>query len=113
MKKLLLLILNLIFVYNAHLWAQNIQTDTLKVYGNCEMCKSRIERAAFIKKGVISAEWSPKTKLLIVQYKAQKVSRGAIEQSILNAGHDLEDKKAEDKIYEKFHKCCKYREEKE
>lgn len=106
----ILLIFHLIAA--SHLWSQNIQTDTLKVFGNCEMCKSRIERAAFLK-GVISAKWSPKTKLLIVQYKPNKVSREAIERSILNAGHDLEDKKAEDKVYEKLHTCCRYREIKE
>lgn len=111
MKKLLLLILNITFIYHAHLWAQNIQTDTLKVYGYCEMCKSRIERAAFIK-GVISAKWSPKTKMLIVQYKPQKVSRQAIEQSILNVGHDLEHQKAKDEIYNQLHNCCRYRDEK-
>ncbi len=112
MKKLFLLIINIIIFTTTHLWSQKIQTDTLKVYGNCEMCKARIERAAFVK-GVISAKWSSKTKLLIIQYKPNKVSRETIEQSILDVGHDLEDKKAEDKVYEKLHLCCRYREEKE
>lgn len=112
MKKFFLLVINIIVITTSSLWSQKIQTDTLKVYGNCEMCKARIERAAFVK-GVISAKWSPKTKLLIVQYKPNKVTREVIERSILNVGHDIEDKKAEDSIYQKLPSCCKYRDEKE
>ncbi len=112
MKKFFLLIINIIVITTSSLWSQKIQTDTLKVYGNCEMCKARIERAAFVK-GVTSAKWSSGTKLLIVQYKPNKVSKESIERSILNVGHDLENKKAEDSIYEKLHSCCKYRDGKE
>jgi copper chaperone CopZ len=92
------------------LCGQNIQTDTLKVFGNCEMCKARIERAVF-KKGVIAANWSPKSKLLIVKYKREKISLEDIKKSILNAGHDLENELAPDSIYQKLHSCCKYRDE--
>ncbi len=111
MKKIFVLhtLINLLFTLS--LWSQKIQTDTLKVFGNCGMCKSRIERASFIK-GVISSKWSSESQLLIIQYKPNKVSLKAIEQALLNVGHDLENQKAPDEIYEKLHSCCKYREKK-
>ena len=90
------------------LYSQSIQTDTLKVYGNCGMCKARIEKAV-IRKGVISAKWNPENQLLIVKYKPKVVSRAEIEQRILQVGHDLENQKAPDEIYEKLHNCCRYR----
>jgi hypothetical protein len=80
-----------------------------KVAGNCGMCKSRIEKAASAK-GVSSAIWSEESKLLTLTYKPSVVSVDKIKDRIVAAGHDLEDKKAKDKLYQALPECCHYRE---
>src|SRR3972149_456252 len=54
------------------------KTITFKVFGNCDMCKSRIEKSL------------------------------KINECISAVGHDTEKQKAPDKVYNKLHKCCKY-----
>lgn len=83
------------------------QKAEFKVYGNCEMCKSRIEKAAKIE-GVKSADWDQTTKLLTVEFDYEKVQLNEIHQNIAKVGHDTEMAKAPDNIYAKLPKCCKY-----
>jgi len=52
-----------------HLKAQ--QNETIKVWGNCGMCKKVIETAA-LKAGASKATWSEETHLLQVSYKPKK-----------------------------------------
>jgi hypothetical protein len=47
-------------------------TSEFKVYGECEMCKSRIEKAAKVD-GVTSAIWDKETKILKVEFLPSKV----------------------------------------
>lgn len=82
-------------------------TKTIKVSGNCGMCKSRIEKAAK-DAGATSADWSTETKVLTVQFNNATVDIAKIQQAIATAGHDTEDVKATDKAYEKLPSCCKY-----
>jgi len=84
------------------------KTETIKVSGNCDMCKARIEKAAKID-GVSKAEWNKETKLLAVTYDPAKTNTDAIEKKIAAAGHDTEKVKAEAKAYDKLPSCCKYR----
>ena len=84
------------------------KTETLKVSGNCDMCKARIEKAAKIA-GVSKAEWNKETKLLAVTYDPAKTNVDAIGKKVAAAGHDTEKIKAEDKAYDKLPSCCKYR----
>ncbi|MBL7766330.1 MAG: heavy-metal-associated domain-containing protein [Chitinophagaceae bacterium] len=83
-------------------------TDTFTVYGNCGQCKTRIEEAAYIK-GVKSAVWDKKTKVLTVVYLTDKVSLSRISLAIADAGHDTKEQKASDKSYAKLPSCCAYR----
>jgi len=89
-----------------------IQTDTIKVYGNCGMCKKRIEKAVKVE-GVSNAVWSPETKLLIVSYDAAKISNDDIQKKIAAVGHDTEKYSADDKVYSKLPGCCLYERKKE
>jgi copper chaperone CopZ len=83
------------------------KTETFKVYGNCGMCKSRIEKA--VKgDGVSSASWNKDTKMFTVTYEAGKISNEAIQKKIAAVGHDTELFEAPDKVYEKLHACCLY-----
>lgn len=83
------------------------KTTDFKVYGNCGMCKSRIEKAAKID-GVTSAVWSLETKMLTLQYDAQKVNLDDVHQKIADAGHDTEKVRAKDDTYSNLPACCHY-----
>jgi copper chaperone CopZ len=83
------------------------QTDTIKVYGNCGMCKKRIEKAVKLE-GVTNAVWSPETKLLIISYDSQKISNDDIQKAVTAVGHDTEKYTADDAVYSKLPGCCLY-----
>ncbi|MBL7969253.1 MAG: heavy-metal-associated domain-containing protein [Prolixibacteraceae bacterium] len=85
------------------------KTETIKVSGNCDMCKARIEKAAKID-GVTKAEWNKKDKTLTATFDPAKTSIDAIGKKIAEAGHDNEKAKATDKVYDKLPSCCLYRE---
>lgn len=82
----------------------------LKVNGNCEMCKQRIEEAAKSLSGVFSAQWDSKTQMLHLNFDDKKVQLNTIAQTLAKAGHDNEKYKASDAIYNQLPECCKYRE---
>jgi len=84
------------------------KTETLKVSGNCGMCKTRIEKAAKIE-GVSKAEWDKTSKVLAVTYDPSKTSIDQVGKKVAAAGHDTEKVKAEDKVYSSLPACCKYR----
>ncbi|PWT78503.1 MAG: TonB-dependent receptor, partial [Bacteroidetes bacterium] len=90
--------------------ASNDTNVSFKVYGVCElMCKPRIE-AASKGKGVQSAVWNVNTKMLTLAFDPTKTTIDRIQKRILDAGHDLENKKAKDIIYKSLPECCHYRE---
>jgi len=84
------------------------KTETLKVSGNCGMCKTRIEKAAKID-GVSKAEWDKTSKILAVTYDPSKTSLDQVGNKVAAAGHDTEKAKAVDKTYSSLPGCCKYR----
>ncbi|HAN00218.1 MAG TPA: ATPase [Marinilabiliales bacterium] len=84
------------------------KTDTIKVSGNCGMCKTRIEKAAKIE-GVSKAEWNDETKMLTLVYDPAKVKTDDVLKKIAEVGHDTEKFKAEQKVYDKLPGCCQYR----
>jgi len=84
-----------------------IKTDTVKVLGNCDMCKARIENAVK-SEGATSALWSADTKLLVVSYDPSKTSIDNLLKKIAAVGHDNEKYRADDKVYNTLPACCKY-----
>ena len=85
-----------------------VKTETIKVSGNCGMCKERIETAAKMN-GVTSATWNKETKVLTLAYNPTVVKSDDVQKKIAAAGHDTEKFKADDKAYAKLPGCCKYR----
>jgi len=85
-----------------------VKTKTFKVYGNCNMCKNRIEDALKNLKGVNKANWNVESKMLTVTYDETKVSLTQIKQKIADVGHDTDAIKANDKTYSKLPGCCQY-----
>ncbi|MGN6195503.1 MAG: carboxypeptidase-like regulatory domain-containing protein [Ginsengibacter sp.] len=91
--------------------AQDNSTDSstsFTVYGECVQCKHRIENALKIK-GVQSANWDVTTKMLSIVYDPSLIHLQQIKSKILSVGHDLENQKATDAIYNALPECCHYR----
>ena len=88
--------------------AKDIATETHKVEGNCNMCKKRIEDAAYVK-GVKRSEWNKQTQELTVIYKPSKTGTEAILASIAKAGHSTDKIEATEADYKKLPECCQYK----
>ncbi len=85
----------------------SLQTETIKVWGNCGMCKKKIEKAAKTA-GAATASWNEETKSLSVSYDAGKSSGLKIQESIAKAGYDTQDVTADDNAYNNLPGCCQY-----
>jgi mercuric ion binding protein len=106
--KTLITIISLILVCNlAFAQAKTVQS-TIKVYGNCGMCKKRIE-TALDTKGIKQATWDSKTKDLLLVYNSSKITEMEIHQLIAAVGHDTDKVKAKDEVYADLPFCCLYR----
>ena len=92
---------------SANLFAQS-KTDTVKVWGICEECKGKIEKAAK-QGGAVIANWNEDNYLLVINYDADKTSTNDIEKEIAAVGYDTQDIKASDDAYNKLPKCCQYK----
>lgn len=86
----------------------NGKTDSIKVYGKCDMCKSRIEKAVTAIQGVTKADWNVDSKVLSVSYDGHKTSNEDIQKSIAAIGHDTEKYRATDATYQNLPSCCHY-----
>jgi Cu(I)/Ag(I) efflux system membrane fusion protein len=82
--------------------------EMVKVAGNCDMCKERIETAAKSVAGVTKAEWSAETKQLHLSFLSSKTSVDVVAKAIAAVGHDTEKFKAPDAVYNALPGCCKY-----
>jgi cation transport ATPase len=88
--------------------AQTVKTDKFKVYGNCDMCKARIEKAATSVNGVTKANWDDKTQMLALTYNPAETTPQKVQVAIAKVGHDTEAVKATDNAYNSLPKCCRY-----
>lgn len=106
MKSLRFSLVALLAFLGSAAFAQS-KTDSIKVAGNCGMCKKRIE-AAVKTDGVTTAEWSAKTKMLTINYDASKIKLDDVQRKIADVGHDTPKFKATADVYSKLPGCCKY-----
>jgi periplasmic mercuric ion binding protein len=96
-------------VFSSPAFAQGkVVKANIKVFGNCGMCKERIE-TALDKGGVKTATWDPTSKNLEVVYNSKKLTELQIHELIAAAGHDTEKVKAKNEVYSKLPFCCLYR----
>lgn len=84
------------------------KTEEFKVYGNCGMCETRIEKAAGAVEGVIKAVWNQETNMLEVKIDTKKAELLDVHKAVAKAGHDTDLVRAKDDVYAKLHSCCKY-----
>jgi len=107
MKTMKALMLTLFTMLSVSVFAHE-KTDTFKVYGNCDMCKKKIEKAASSIEGVKKAEWNEETGVMTVTYNGDKTSLDDIQKKIASVGYDTEKFPADDAAYKKLPGCCKY-----
>ncbi|RQO39353.1 mercury transporter [Chryseobacterium sp. KBW03] len=89
---------------------KNVKTSTIKIYGNCDMCKTNIEKAGNLK-NISSVVWNEDTKMAALSYNAQKTNEDEILKRIALAGYDSEKFLAPDDAYNKLAGCCQYKRE--
>lgn len=116
MKNLILISIGIIIamMINTEVFSQSENTNpktelkTFKVWGACGMCKSRIEKAALGVNGVKTAAWDKESNTLKVS-----INSGAkledVQKAVAKVGHDTENYKAEEKVYNNLPACCHYR----
>jgi periplasmic mercuric ion binding protein len=80
----------------------------IRVFGNCTMCKARIEKALKIKE-VKYAKWDRKSKMLTVAYLSPSITLDSLQQRLAAVGHDTEKFKAPDAVYSALPECCLFR----
>ena len=96
-----------IFAINFSFAQTAVKKETIKVWGNCGMCKATIEKAAKTA-GAATANWNEESKELKVSYAVNKTSSNKIQQAIARSGYDTRDFTADNKAYDNLHSCCKY-----
>ena len=107
MKLKLIGLIGLFFVSTLSLSAQ-AKNVKFKVFGNCGMCESRIEKAALSVEGVSVADWNKETKMIKVAFESSKTDIHKVHMAIAKAGHDTMMHKAKDETYNKLAGCCQY-----
>lgn len=85
-----------------------MKTTTVKVAGNCDMCKARIEKAAGNIDGVGTAAWNKDTKMMEVSFDPVKTNLMVIEKAIAEKGHDTQNHQAHTDDYGNLPGCCHY-----
>ncbi len=115
MKKFIKIVVTITVLFFSIASAQTttLSDATIKVYGNCETCQRRIEKAAKKVKGVESAQWDSKSKMLMLKYDSTQTSEKEVEEKIALAGHDTKNQKASDKAYNDLPGCCQYERKKQ
>jgi hypothetical protein len=112
MKSIFLMAIVLLFVTTAgQAQLNNAKTETAKVYGNCEICETTIEKAAN-KKKVSKADWNEQTKMATITYDSKKTNLDVVLKNIALAGYDNQNFLAPDAAYNKLPGCCRYDREK-
>ena len=86
---------------------KNAKTETVKIYGNCGMCETTIEKAGNVKKTAI-VDWNKDTKMATITYDAKKTNQDEILKRIALAGYDSDKFLAPDDVYAKLPECCLY-----
>jgi len=109
-SKTLLLFVALLSSKNTLAQIKNSKTETVKIYGNCSMCKSRIEKAGSLK-NTATVIWDKDSKKASLRYDGSKTNRDEILKRIALAGHDNEKFLAPDDVYAQLPECCLYNRE--
>lgn len=86
---------------------KNAQTETVKIYGNCGICKTTIETAGNVKNAAL-VDWNKDTKMATLIYDTTKTNQDEILKRIALAGYDSDNFLVPDNMYPKLQNCCQY-----
>ena len=86
---------------------KNAKTESVKIYGNCGMCETNIEKAGNIKK-IANVDWNQDTQMATLTYDATKTNQDEILKRIALVGYDSDKFLAPDDVYNNLHGCCQY-----
>jgi len=86
---------------------KNAKTETVRIGGNCGMCKTTIEKTGN-KKKVAKVDWNKDSKFATLTFNSKTTSEDEILKRIALAGYDNEKYLAPDDAYAKLSECCKY-----
>ncbi|MBP6370045.1 MAG: DUF3347 domain-containing protein [Paludibacteraceae bacterium] len=106
-SKILMVITVLLSAVNGFAQIKNSKTETVKIYGDCDICKTNIEKAGNVNK-VAKVEWIKDTKIATLTYDSKKTNRDEILKRIALAGYDNEQFLAPDDLYSKLPASYQY-----
>ena len=86
---------------------KNAKTENVKIYGNCGMCETKIEKAGNIKK-IAKVDWNKDTQMATLTYDEKKTNQDEILKRIALVGYDSDKFLAPDDVYNNLHGCCQY-----
>jgi copper chaperone CopZ len=109
-KNILMAITLLLSITVANAQIKNAKTETVKIYGNCGMCETTIEKAGNLKK-VAQVDWDKDSKMATLTYDSAKTNQDEILKRIALAGYDSEKFLAPDAAYNSLAGCCQYERE--
>ncbi|MDO5523660.1 MAG: cation transporter [Bacteroidia bacterium] len=89
--------------------AADEQHAEMNVGGSCEMCKDRIEKVAGEIEGVTLASYDLENEKLHFHFDGSKTKVETVSKALAAAGHDTDNDKAPDDVYNSLPGCCKYR----
>ena len=106
-SKILVAIIVLLSYTSCDAQTKNQKTETVKIYGNCGMCKSTIEKAGN-KKNQANVDWDKETKMATISYDSLKTSKEEILKRIALVGYDSDIFLAPNDTYSNLAGCCQY-----
>ena len=82
---------------------------SILVAGVCGMCRARIKKVTRKIEGVVESEWDEDAQMLTIKYDKDLTNTEEIEKAIAMSGHDTQNVKAPDDVYENLPACCLYK----
>lgn len=98
----------LLSISNSFAQIKNAKTDKIKIAGNCDMCKSRIEKAGN-EKNISKVVWNEKNQIATITFDDKKTSEKEILTRIASVGHDSEMVQTSPETYNDLPECCQYK----
>ncbi|MGJ1390977.1 DUF3347 domain-containing protein [Sphingobacterium spiritivorum] len=87
---------------------KNAKTESIRIEGNAEACKTLIEKAGS-KKGEAELDWNTDTKKAELTYNSQKTSKDEVLKRVALAGFDNEMYLAPTDVYQALSPECQYK----
>ena len=105
--KIVFIVLVALSMTTSYAQLKNQSSEYVKILGNCDMCKSTIEKAGTIENEA-KVDWDKDTKMATLTYDSVKTSKEDILKRIALVGYDSESFLAPDDTYLNLPSCCQY-----